>query len=96
LNVIFEAIAGQRTFQAFGIPKTVEELGDEEAEALAEELEIDAVFEWVQAQADWVDKESGEMLTNYTPSAQFKKFVETKIVYNSPQKKPFKPPQYAS
>lgn len=93
LNVIFESIAGQRTFQVFGVsaPKPDEELADEEATALAEELDIDAVFEWVQAQADWVDKESGEMLTNYKPSAQFKKFVEMKIVYNSPQKKLMKP-----
>jgi Replication protein len=88
LNVIFEAIAGQCTFQKFNIPTTKEVASDEEADALAEELNIDAVFEWVQAQADWVDKESGEMLTNYKPSAQFKKFVETKIVYNSPHKKP--------
>jgi hypothetical protein len=87
LNTIFEAIAGQRTFQAFGVPRIKEELGDEEATALAEELNIDAVFEWVQAQADWVDKASGEMLTNYVPSAQFRKFVESKIVYNSPNKK---------
>jgi hypothetical protein len=86
LNVIFEAVAGQCTFQKFGVPRTKEELSDEEATALAEELNIDAVFEWVQAQADWVDKASGEMLTNYQPSAQFRKFVESKIVYNSPQK----------
>ena len=90
LNTIFEAIAGQQIFKAFGIPKTAEVLSDDEADALAEELEIDAVFEWVQAQADWIDKESGEMLTNYKPSAQFRKFVESKIVYNSPQKTPFK------
>jgi hypothetical protein len=69
------------------VPRIKEELGDEEATALAEELNIDAVFEWVQAQADWVDKASGEMLTNYVPSAQFRKFVESKIVYNSPNKK---------
>jgi hypothetical protein len=49
-------------------------------------LNIDAVFEWVQAQADWVDKESGEMLTNYQPSPQFRAFVETKMVYNSAKK----------
>ena len=88
LNVIFEAIAGQQVFKAFGIPKTVEVLSDDEADTLAEELEIDAVFEWVQAQADWIDKESGEMLTNYKPSPQFRRFVEEKIVYNSPQKTP--------
>jgi transcription termination factor NusB len=96
LNVIFEAIAGQQTFKAFGVVKLKEELGDEEATALAEELNIDAVFEWVQAQADWVDKSSGEMLTNYQPSPQFRKFVESKIVYNSPQKKLQKTPEYAS
>jgi hypothetical protein len=91
LNTIFEAIAGQRTFQAYGIPKTVEVLSDEEADALAEELNIDAVFEWVQSQADWIDKETGEMLTNYKPSPQFRAFVENKIVYNSPEKLPPKP-----
>lgn len=96
LNVIFEAIAGQRTFQAFGVSKAKEELGDEEANALAEELNIDAVFEWVQDQADWIDKSSGEMLTNYKPSPQFRKFVESKIVYNSSFKNPLKIPEYGS
>jgi hypothetical protein len=96
LNVIFEAIAGQRTFQAFGVSKAKEELGDEESDALAEELNIDAVFEWVQDQADWIDKSSGEMLTNYKPSPQFRKFVESKIVYNSPLKNPSKIPDYGS
>jgi hypothetical protein len=86
LNVIFEAISGQRTFQAFGIPTPKENIEDEEATALAEQLNIDAVFQWVQAQADWIDTESGEVLTNYQPSPQFRKFVETKIVYNAPQK----------
>lgn len=86
LNVIFESIAGQRTFQAFGIPAPKEVLADEEADALAAELNIDAVFEWVQSEADWIDKESGEVLTNYKPSPQFRAFVEKKIVYNSPQK----------
>jgi hypothetical protein len=88
LNVIFEAIANQRTFQPFSVPKTKEVTTDDEATALAEELNIDAVFEWVQSQADWVDKASGEMLTNYQPSPQFRRFVESKIVYNSPQKTP--------
>ena len=64
----------------------MEELSDEEADSLAEEFNIDAVFEWVQAQADWVDKESGEMLTDYKPSPQFRAFVEKKIIYNSPKK----------
>jgi hypothetical protein len=88
LNVIFEAIAGGRTFQAFGIkvPKVDEELVDEGPEALADELNIVAVWDWVQAVGNWVNKETGELRTKYKPSPEFRKFVETKMVYNSPQK----------
>jgi hypothetical protein len=92
LNIIFEAIAGQRTFQTFNIPKTKPVDGDDELDALAEqladELDIDAVFEWQQAQADWVDKDSGELLTNYRPSPEWRGFVENKMVYNSAEKLP--------
>ncbi len=93
LNVIFEAIAGGRTFQVFGVkvPKSNEEPVDEETQALADELNVVAVWEWVQAVGNWVDKESGEMLTKYKPSEQFRAFVETKMVYNSPQKLALKP-----
>jgi hypothetical protein len=87
LNTIFEAIAGGKTFQVFGVkvPKVSEE-PDEAAEALAEELNVVAVWEWVQEVGNWVSKETGEILTKYKPSAQFRAFVESKIVYNSPQK----------
>jgi plasmid rolling circle replication initiator protein Rep len=89
LNVIFEAISGQRTFQAFGIPKTAPVEDDLELDALAESIadsDVDALFEWDQEQADWIDKDTGELLTNYKPSDQFRAFVETKIVYNSAHK----------
>lgn len=87
LNAIFEAIAGRRTFEVFGVKAPKEVLTDDEADAVADELgEIESVFEWNQDQADWVNKDTGELLTNYTPTAKFRAFVETKIVYNSPQK----------
>ena len=93
LNVIFESIAGQRTFQAFNVPST-KVVDDEEAAQLGAELatesDIDAVFQWVQSQADWIDKESGEMLTNYKPSAPFRAFVENKIIYCSQEKRVLK------
>ena len=93
LNTIFEAIAGRRTFQAFGVKAPKEVLTDDEADAVADELgDIEALFEWSQAATDWVDKASGELLTNYVPSPQFRKFVESKIVYNSPNKQ-FLPPE---
>jgi hypothetical protein len=90
LNTIFEAIAGGRTFQVFGIkvPKPDEQLVDEQAEALADELNIIAVWDWVQAIGNWVNKETGEVRTKYKPSAQFRAFVETKMVYNSAEKFP--------
>jgi hypothetical protein len=89
LNAIFEAIAGGRTFQVFGIkvPKVDEQLVDEAAEALADELNIVAVWDWVQEVGNWVNKETGELRTKYKPSPEFRAFVETKIVYNSIKKK---------
>lgn len=80
LNTIFEAITGQRTFQAFNAP-TTKETSDEEANELAAQLEIEATYEWDQAATDWVDKSTGELLTGYAPDEEFRKLVETKIIH---------------
>ena len=99
LNTIFEAISGQRTFQAFGLPKTALVEDDPELDALAQSVvdaDVDALFEWNQDQADWIDKETGEVLTNYKPTPEFRQFVETKIVYNSLQKLTTKLPHHLS
>jgi hypothetical protein len=80
LNTIFEAITGQRTFQAFGVT-TTKETSDEEANELAAQLEIEATYEWDQAATDWVDKSTGELLTGYAPDEEFRKLVETKIIH---------------
>jgi hypothetical protein len=80
LDVIFQAITGQRTFQAFNVT-TTKEATDEEANELAAQLEIEATYEWDQAATDWVDKLTGELLTGYSPDDEFRKLVETKIIH---------------
>jgi hypothetical protein len=79
LDVIFQAVQGQRTFQAFNV-KVTKEATDEEAEALAEEMMTEAVYQWSQEATDWVNLDTGELLTGYSPDAQFRKLVETKII----------------
>jgi Replication protein len=80
LDTIFQAITGQRTFQAFNVT-TTKEATDEEANELADQLEIEAIYEWDQAATDWVDKSTGELLTGYAPDEEFRKLVETKIIH---------------
>ncbi len=83
LDVIFQAVAGERTFQAFNV-KVTKETTDEEAEALAEELSTEAIYEWSQLATDWVDIETGELLTRYEPDPQFRALVEKRIITNPP------------
>jgi hypothetical protein len=81
LDTIFQAITGQRTFQAFNVT-TTKEATDEEANELADQLEIESIYEWDQAATDWVDKSTGELLTGYVPDEEFRKLVETKIIHS--------------
>jgi len=82
LDVIFQSMHGRRTFQNFGFKHEVieDEPISEEAEKLAEEIEGEAmtvVYEWVQELTDWVEKQSGRVLTGYQPTAKFRQLVES-------------------
>ena len=90
LDTIFQAITGQRTFQAFNVT-TTKEATDEEANELADQLEIETIYEWDQAATDWVDKSTGELLTGYVPDEEFRKLVETKIIHQTTPKHDKKP-----
>jgi hypothetical protein len=79
LDVIFQAVAGERTFQAFNV-KITKETSDQEAEALADAMTTDAVYQWEQSVTDWVDIETGELLTGYQPDEQFRELVEQRII----------------
>jgi hypothetical protein len=79
LDVIFQAVARERTFQAFNV-KVTKEASDQEAEALADELTTEAVYQWQQDATDWVDIETGELLTGYQPDDAFRELVEQRII----------------
>ncbi len=81
LDVIFQAMRGRRTFQNFGFKHEVIEDGpiSEEAEKLAEEIEeeaVTAVYKWMQEVTDWVEEQSGRVLTGYQPTPAFRQLVE--------------------
>jgi len=76
LDVIFRAVVGRRTFQSFGfkLPKSVTD--DAESQELADKIGSDGVYRWVQEMSDWIDFESGEMLTGYIPSESLKNLIQ--------------------
>ena len=81
LDVIFQAMRGRRTFQNFGFKHEIveDEPISEEAERLAEKIEGEAVtvmYKWVQEVTDWVEKQSGRVLTGYQPTPGFRQLVE--------------------
>lgn len=80
LDTIFQAVSGKRTMQAYGGLRVQKEIADDEAEALAGELGLDAVYNWQQEVADWVSEDTGELLTHYKPDAELKKLVTHGII----------------
>jgi hypothetical protein len=81
LDVIFQAMRGRRVWQPVGFtaPATVDEEdeigtdGDTDAPSEAGE---GAEWEWEQAQHDWVDYRTGELLTGFEPNRAARKFAE--------------------
>jgi len=82
LNVIFTAMRGLRVYQPVGF-KVQSEVPDED-EAIAPDVATPALtrpaekilWEWSQAQTDWIDARTGECLTGYEPAVKFRDFVE--------------------
>lgn len=82
LDIIFRAIRGRRTFQPVGF--VVAGAKEDETDALDDLAGTPAItrpgesigWEWSQTLTDWVDRQSGECLTGYDPSAKFQAFVE--------------------
>jgi hypothetical protein len=79
LDTIFKSVAGERVFQAYKV-KASKELDDDEANALAAELEIEAVYEWSQVLTDWVNQDTGELLTGYQPDNATRLLAETGVI----------------
>lgn len=85
MDIIFNEVKGKRTFQPFGFKAS--DLATEEKNEDNNAFAI-GVRKWVQELGDWVDEDTGEMLTGYVPGAEIKNLVTNKIIvrnsYHSP------------
>jgi hypothetical protein len=73
LDQMFRAMKKVRTFQPTGVIKAVSEDIDE-LQAEATGRDIVACWSWL-GQGDWLDKETGELLTGYIPSPAIKEIA---------------------
>jgi|SRR5210317_1103943 hypothetical protein len=82
LDLIFSSIRGLRMWSAVGIRSKngVEEKSDEDLETKESTLAFKRMdelvnWEWAQSIRDWVDFETGEVLSEYEPSERAEKFI---------------------
>jgi len=74
LDTIFQAMYNQKTFQAYGLKKQV----NEDIETLISEIYSDLEnreIAWIWDVTDWIDHSSGECLTGYKPSESMLKLI---------------------
>jgi hypothetical protein len=72
LDTMFLALRKVRTFQPSGLIKEVsEDIEPEQAELT--HRDITACWSWLDT--DWLDKETGEILTGFSPSANMQKIA---------------------
>ena len=75
LDVIFQAMRGLRVFQPMGIRKDIsEDIEEIQAEVYRDLEERETHWSWIST--DWIDRTTGEVLSDYTPSASLKKLIE--------------------
>lgn len=77
LDVIFQAMLGQRVYQPFGnIRKVKENIEDIMSEIMPDLTPKQAVYIWSQKLNDWYDIETAELLSYYTPTDKDKEFIK--------------------
>lgn len=74
LDTIFQAMAGLRVFQPFGILKVSEDVEDIVAEVI-EDLERKEVF-WEWLHHDWVDMDTDQCLSGFEPTHAMEKLLQ--------------------
>lgn len=78
LDTIFTAMYGKRTFQPMGIKKIVSEDISELQKIVYEDLEErESLWTWVDEATDWIDFDTGETLTGYSPSEAVVQLINT-------------------
>ncbi len=80
LNIIFNAVAGERVFQAFGLSAAPAADAPEDAELAELALERGERWLWTREANDWVEHTTGECLTGYVPSDALRDLVERRIL----------------
>ena len=79
LDIIFQAMRNMRVVQPLGIKKNVSEDVDEvRAEIYRDIQEAESTWSWIDDSTDWVDKETGEILTGYVPTEKLRKIFTCK------------------
>jgi Replication protein len=74
LDIIFQAIKGLRTYQAFGLKMITEDIEELQSEIYTYITKVEhKVWKWLES--DWVDEETGEVLTKYLPNDDLKKLL---------------------
>lgn len=75
-DIMFQAMKGKRIIQPFGAIKKVNEDVQELRAEVMDELssQEEGIYKWQEGKtfADWIDQDSGEMLTGYEPSEELK------------------------
>ncbi len=84
LDVIFTAMVGRRVFQPMGFKVATPPAHDEDAEVgamgdttVAKRLGEAVNWEWMQSLHDWIELETGEILSGYTPTETYVALVAT-------------------
>ena len=78
MDVIFNVVRGKRTFQNFGFKVGAVDFSKEEIAEVVDVLL--GLADWDQEVADWVVKDTGELLSGYIPGEGMKELVNDKII----------------
>jgi plasmid rolling circle replication initiator protein Rep len=77
LDTIFQAMYKLRVYQPFGIRKVSEDIENIDSQVIKDLKTQETVWNWIEN--DWVDMNSGELLTGYTPDKLMKTITENII-----------------
>ena len=67
LDTIFTAMQGLRVYQNMGIKKVTEDIDELQSQTIVDLMKAERMWNWIDC--DWIDKDTGECLTGYTPDA---------------------------
>jgi hypothetical protein len=84
LDTIFRAMRGRRVWQPVGFRLSKEEAESIEGEVIEvtgtqafKRTDERVLWDWCHDAADWIDRETGESLSEYEPGTRFRAFVES-------------------